>query len=34
MRWGGGGGGPPPGLEQFQGKLCFQDKRELLKNPE
>jgi len=32
---GGGLGGPlPPGLEKFQGKLCFQGKRKLLKNPE
>ena len=28
------GGRPPPGLEKFQGKLCFQGKRYLLKNPE
>jgi len=34
---GGGGWGerpPPHGLEKFQGKLCFQSKRKLLKNPE
>ena len=30
----GGGAAVPPGLEKFQGKLCFQGKRELLKNPE
>jgi len=33
----GGGSGraaAPPGLEKFQGKLCFQGKRKLLKNPE
>ena len=29
-----GGGGRPPGLENFQGKLCFQGKRKMLKNPE
>ena len=33
-RWGVGGGGRPSGLEKFQGKLCFQGKRQLLKNPE
>ena len=27
----GGWGGRPPGLENFQGKLCFQGKRKLLK---
>jgi len=32
--WGVGGGGHPPGLEKFQGKLCFQGKRKLLKSPE
>jgi len=26
-RRGVGGGGRPPGLENFQGKLCFQGKR-------
>ena len=31
---GGEGGGRPPGLENFQGKLCFQGKHKLLKNPE
>jgi len=31
---GGRGGRPPPGFEKFQGKLCFQGKRNLLKNPE
>jgi len=31
---GGRGGRPTPGLEQFQGKLCFQGKHNLLKNPE
>jgi len=28
------GGGRPPGLEKFQGKLCFQGNRKLLKNLE
>jgi len=28
------GGGRPPGLENFQGKLCFQGNRKLLKNLE
>jgi len=25
---------PPPGLENFQGKLCFQANRKVLKYPE
>jgi len=29
-----GGGLSPPWLENFQGKLCLQSKRKLLKNPE
>jgi len=33
-RRGVGEGGRPPCLENFQGKLCFQGKRMLLKNPE
>jgi len=33
-RRGVGEGGRPPGLEKFQGKLCFQGNRKLLKNPE
>jgi len=33
-RRGVGGRGRPPGLENFQGKLCFQDNRKFLKNPE
>ena len=35
--WGWGSGraaAPPPCLENFQGNLCFQGKRKLLKNPE
>ena len=28
------GAAAPHGLEKFQGKLCFQGKRKLLKNPE
>jgi len=28
------GAAAPPGFEKFQGKLCFQGKRKLLKNPE
>jgi len=31
---GGGGTGAPPAFEKFQGILCFQGKRKLLKNPE
>jgi len=34
VRGGGRGGGRPPGIEKFQGKLCFQGKRKLIKNPE
>jgi len=34
VRSGGSVGRPPPGLEKFHGKLCFQGKRKLLKNPE
>jgi len=33
-RRGVGGGGRPPGLENFQGKLCFQGNRKFFKNPE
>jgi len=33
-REGGERGGSPPGLEKFEGKLCFQGKRKLLKNLE
>jgi len=29
-----GGSAAAPGLKKFQGKLCFQSKRKLLKNPE
>ena len=29
-----GGAAAPPGLENFQGKLCFQGKHNFLKNPE
>jgi len=35
VRGGGvGEGGRPPGLENFQGKLCFQGNRNFVKNPE
>jgi len=35
VRGGGSRGGrPSPGLENFQGKLCFQGKRKLQKNLE
>jgi len=30
----GGSSAPPAGLENFQGNLCFQGKRKLLKNSE
>jgi len=34
VRRGGRGGGRRPCLEKFQGKLCFQGKHKMLKNPE